>query len=727
MKTPFFFRSKDERPDSDSFQDCLDALRYDDPTVRKNALKNILDNYIEHITNIEPFGIIMRNDDNLDAQELAMQILGKVGSQECIDELAYMVSNPDQWVRAKAISVLAKMNSVRAYYALKETCKTIRPEFQQSVKRSLEQMRKELKIDDDLDIATGSLKKPTDNFNSKNNIIAYDGSDTQTKLSYEILDDEDDIQSLPFNYIFHDDAKRKNTTLKEEEINSPYLTAENQEISAENSLKAKQIDSGLKEMLAHHLKTASNSEPDQEILENCINAYLSHDDDAERNLCFKADHGDYAVSLQALHALAILNSPTKFLPVFLRKLTSDDPRAALQGLIPLLNTYDLNVAKAVFPLLDSDDEQLKKFAVSYFTNNTGTEITDYIYSKITNGSKQEKVLALSLLTRLDISETKKYLNKILQNPESSDESIISIFDRLPSKYSDLVVLALPALIMRNNEYIYAEIGRFLKNCSSIIAEEYLIQNLQTKNTILRGKSIFLLAKMKSKQGEAYLSSMITDLSDYTRLQTAKAIYEYNNKDYYELIVLALQSDKHIGNRIEYIKLAAQIYGKHITTKLISMLPEAEPEIIFAILETIGKINQEEYLGKTLAALKQYMQHSDMRIVYYALVAQVRLGIFDFGQYQQKMLRMLWSIITNKANSSKIRKESLECLCKLAKEESYNVLIDIITTDKDEALIIAAMRYLASYKTEKTKETLSIMIKHPNKNIAETASKLICSI
>ena len=172
-------------------------------------------------------------------------------------------------------------------------------------------------------------------------------------------------------------------------------------------------------------------------------------------------------------------------------------------------------------------------------------------------------------------------------------------------------------------------------------------------------------------------------------------------------------------------MSSQIYGKQLTPTLISMLNSPqEPEMIFALIESLGKIQQDEYTNQVVTVLKQFQQHKDMRVVYYALIAQIRLGNFDFGSQRGNLLGMLWNLINDKRNPTKIRKESLECLYSAAKEESYGILLDTVKTDTDESVVITAINLLAQYSDEKSMNAINARTKDENPHIADMANKII---
>lgn len=804
MKTPFFGnifnKQKNSYPDADSYQECLEYLKSDQDAVRRDALKSILQNHISKITDTEPFGDVMRNDRSLDVQNLAMSILGRIGTQECIDQIAYMATLPDSYTRAQAISVLTEMKNVNAYYTLKGTYGKVRPEYQHAIKRALDKMREEMHIDDRDAIVSGKLspsmlkaalpkiqetlsenkeaKKPAKQ-QTMMDFESEEKSPSQSKLSYEIVDDDDD--SLPAGGAFDldgaDDDENPLQNLRDsksqkllQEAAAMYSAS-----SPSNKMSSRTIpdmkypgseDSGrteaeqpiffadqpavinepekaeirddekspapdmnkktrISEMLAWQLQNVSNSPADPEILDAFISAYVSDSEAAVRFLASCASEPDSPRSIQALQAIMSLKNQDRFRYIYLSKLKSQSPETVAKGLIPLLHSDDIETAEAVFPLTESSNERVKKFAINYFVNNTSRELSDFLYGKITNGNDEEKIIGASLLARLDIKDTRKHLKKLLQDAGTQDEIILSIFSRLSPAYSDVVIASLPALMQRDDERIYLETSKFLEDSDDLIAEEYLLRNLQTKDdNKLRGKSILLLAKIKSRRGEAYLPSMIVDLSPYTKLQTAKAICEYGKPEYYNLIALAMESDKHPANRIEFVKMAADIYGRNITPKLLSMIQNEIPDVKFAIIETIGRMEHREYLDTVLAVLGQCLKSADLRLVYYALVAQIRLGNLDFGGNRQVLLGMLWNIVNDKRNPSKIRKDSLECLCIAARDESYEVLANILKTEQNESLIMTAMRHISIYNTPKTIELIREHASSQNKLIADTASKIL---
>lgn len=807
MKTPFFGNlfKKSSSTDISSFNDCLEAIRNDDPYKRIEALENVLHNYINQITDIEPFAEIMRNDDNMQAQKIAMNILGEINTEECIKAIAYMITSPDQYIRANAINMLTGMKNVRAYYSLKEIYKTVRPEIQQSLKRAIEKMEYDLDISQEpkevednpktgeINIISGMLDFPE--------TTGEKGPDTQSKLSYEILDDDDEPEtakntkniikalkekeraSSMLNYGLEDE-KSPSSTLNIQQIKNIESTSKSSDTSKTNkstklekeedsyerviyesptvrSSKNKKDDDDinlqsinykfndddfvtpsketrkeikqteeereemLSEMMEQQLRTASGSEVDKNILRAYIAAYTDKDQDAINYLCNESQSGKNALRLQSLQALISLNTPEKFLPIFISEMKEQAPNMAIRGLIPVMNIHNVKVAEAVFYLTDSSDERLRNMAINYFLSNNTSEIFEFLYKAITEGADREKILGAALLARLNINETRPYLKKILQNIETPDRVILSIFDRLSPKYSDVVIASLPSLMQREDDRIFTGTARFLSDTDDLIAEEFLLQNLQNKDVRMRGKSILLLAKIKSLRGEVYLQSMIADIADYTRLQTAKAICEYEKPQYYELIVLAMQAEKHLGNKIEFVKIASQIYGKQLTPTLISMLNSPqEPEMIFTLIESLGKIQQGEYANQVVTVLKQFQQHKDMRVVYYALIAQIRLGNFDFGSQRGNLLGMLWNLINDKRNPTKIRKESLECLYSAAKEESYGILLDTVKTDTDESVVITAINLLAQYGDEKSMNAINARTKDENPHIADVANKII---
>ena len=813
-KTPFFglFSKKNTNTEISSFNDCLEAIRdRDNAEKRIEALENVLHNHISKITDIEPFAEIMRNDDNMQAQKVAMSILGEINNEETIKAIAYMITSPDQFIRNNAINILSNLRNVRAYYALKEIYKTVRPELQQFLKRALEKMEKDLDIstgsrdlDDtpktgDIGIVSGMLDFPEN--------TGERGPDTQSKLSYEIVDDDDepetakktksvikalqekerassllkkgldnesspsstlnakDIKNFetqisesptsskptkqeekdPYERVIYESPTRKSSKInKEEEINLDsisYKFNEDDFVSSshntktsptkeaeENKQSEEERQKMLSEMMEQQLRTASGTDVDQDILKAYISAYTNKDQDSINYLCNGSQSDKNAIRLQALQALISLNTPEKFIPIFISEMKEKAPNMAIRGLIPVMGLHNVKVAEAVFYLTDNHDERLRNMAINYFMNNTTNEIFEFIYKAITDGSDREKVIGAALLARLNINETRPYLKKLLQNIETPDQVILSIFDRLSPKYSDVVIASLPSLMQRDDDKIFSGTARFLSNTDDLITEEFLLQNLQNKDVRMRGKSILLLAKIKSVRGEVYLHSMIADIADYTRLQTAKAICEYEKPEYYELIVLAMQAEKHLGNKIEFVKMATRIYGKQITPTLISMLSTVqEPEMIFIIIESLGKINQEEYTNQVVQILRQYQQHRDMRIVYYALIAQIRLGNFDFGNQRGNLLGMLWNLINDKRNPTKIRKESIECLYAAAKEESFGIILDIVKTDNDESLVITAMNLLSEYNNEKAVKaikTITMRTKDENPHIADMANKII---
>ena len=108
-KTPFFglFSKKNTNTEISSFNDCLEAIRdRDNAEKRIEALENVLHNHMAKIRDIEPFAEIMRNDDNMQAQKVAMSILGEINTEESIKAIAYMITSPDQFIRNNAINIL---------------------------------------------------------------------------------------------------------------------------------------------------------------------------------------------------------------------------------------------------------------------------------------------------------------------------------------------------------------------------------------------------------------------------------------------------------------------------------------------------------------------------------------------------------------------------------------------------------------------------------------------
>ena len=818
MKIPFFGNNKkNTNTDISSFNDCLEALRSYDQYKRIEALENVLHNHISKIKDIEPFAEIMRNDDNMQAQKIAMTILGEINTEECIKAIAYMITSPDNYIRANAIKILTDMKNIRAYYALKEIYKTVRPEIQQSIKRNIE------KMEADLDIATEPKDSDDSPKTGEINIISgmldfpestgEKGPDTQSKLSYEILDDDDEpdtakntkniIKALKekerassmLKYGLEDEtspsstlnmqeikniestskptetptrAKSTKNQPKEEDsyeriiYESPTVKSSKnkQEKTDDDDLKLQSVSykfnadddiaiannysqsevkqpkeevkqtpeerqKMLSEMMEQQLHTASGSDVDKIILNAYISAYTDNNPEAIKYLCNESQSGKNVNRLQSLQALISLNTPEKFLQIFIAEMKEQSPNIAIRGLIPVMSLHNVEVAEAVFNLTDNHDERLRNMAINYFMNNNTSEILEFIYKAITEGSDRKKILGAALLARLNINETRPYLKKLLQNIETPDQIILSIFDRLSPQYNDVIIASLPSLMQRDDDRIFTGTARFLADTDDLIAEEFLLQNLQNKDVRMRGKSILLLAKIKSLRGEVYLQSMIADINDYTRLQTAKAIFEYEKPKYYELIVLAMQAEKHLGNKIEFVKMSSQIYGKQLTPTLISMLNSPqEPEMIFALIESLGKIQQDEYTNQVVTVLKQFQQHKDMRVVYYALITQIRLGNFDFGSQRGNLLGMLWNLINDKRNPTKIRKESLECLYSAAKEERYGILIDTVKTDTDESVVITAINLLAQYSDEKSMNAINARTKDENPHIADMANKII---
>lgn len=763
-KTPSFFGMfrRNQHPDSDSFAECIEFLGNSDAGIRKDALEAILRNHIGKITDTDRFGEIMRNDDDMDIQILAMRVLGQIGTDDCINQIAYMVTSPDEYVRAKSISILRETGNIRAYYALKETYKTVRPEFQHMIRRALDKMREELQIDDQDAIVSGKLSQSvlksvlpkiqeqeqrpthgqTDQKTAKDlkekpsTLMSFadeEESPSQSKLSYEILDDEDDIPlqspsgsgpKRPSDGETPPPARPEEPPAQKDPQKALLTKTAVDEKPAEPQQEHHARHDMVSEMLACQLRNVSGEPADPEILKAYSAALLTGSEQAKNYLCSCASEGDSPASLQALQALISTGDPERFRGIFISKAKSKNPDIILRGIIPLMNSGDPETISAVFPLTEHGDEKIKKFAINYFINNTGPDVSEFIYQKIMNGNNEEKITGAALLARLDIKDTRKHLKKILQDPNTPNQVILSIFSRLSPSHSDVIIASLPALMQRDDEKIYLETARFLNDSDDLIAEEFLLRNIQTKDNKLRGKSILLLSKIKSKRGESYLPSMIVDLSDYTRLQTAKAICEYGKPEYYELIALAMQSEKHAGNKIECIRMATEIYGKNITPKLLGMLASESSEIKFAILEALGKIDHKEYRDAVLSTLKQCLKSTDLRLVYYALIAQIRLGDMDFGGNRQILLGMLWNIINDKRNPVKIRRDSLECLCAAAKDESYEMLIGILRSEPNESIVLTAMRCIVAYKNDTVTEILTEKASSQNCMISELASRLL---
>ncbi len=717
--------------DFTSYQECLDALQSPDPIQRVCGLEHISRLHVALVQDPNPFEVLMRNDDDLQVQEAAMNLLGEIGTEQCLFSLIEMLAFPDQWLRARAATVLSQMHDPRALQAIKEAYNGIKPEYQQSVRRAISS------LEEALSKQSSAPKDPehSDSSFTEDSSITFNtpGSGSlknQPVPAFEFIDDDDSTQPQPFN------TGAANQNFQQIQYNKPkphspsiYQNTYSERKSYGGAYGAyNDSEAIIREMLEHHLHMASSAEVNQSIAGAFYKSYAEKRDEAEKYLLKFLNDPALPVRLQVIQALITLNKPYYYLPQFKSLLNDPSPEICLMGIVAISGVEDAEIAEKILPLITSRHEKLQKFSQNYFLIHNTEEMAEIILKNIERGDEEFKMACAALLAKMNGDSTRNTLKKALQKQDLSDNIISAILEKLPPNYSDVVISSLPALILRKDEKLFNLTLRFLCNQNDILVKDYVLSMLSSQNNTVKGRSLSILGELKLKQHAKDVFALLNDSSDYVRLQAARAIGEMNAVEYSNTIFAAINNDKSNVNKMEYVKVILSLQGVKAVGPLVSLLSGAAEELKCTILESISRFEVEKIDTATVAKqLMPLLNSSDIRVFFYTVLILVKFGIREFPYDKQKMLQMLWSLAKEARNPAKIRRDSLFCIYTIAGEGSRSILKTIVQNDRDESVVIMAMQYLAELGGHDVMELLARHSANPSQAISSAAVQLANSL
>ena len=729
------------------FQDCVDALYDDDAIARVSALENLGRLHLQQITLVSDTAKLeelMRNDDNLQVQEAAITLLCEMGTPHCVDALMDMLAFPDQWLRVKAAIVLADIKDLRVLEALKEAYNGIKPDYQPSVKKAISKLEETLNnqpiqksnssnTSGTQAIFIGEIPEPppapapeNKGFGA-NSSISFDSSPSgdlkkeqpSVAMSYELNKEESPL-FFGDNFIAPEPPKPAKVS------NDPYVrNYRDKKTSSTQSYSQSNSENVMREMLEHHLATASYSPADSSIAGALYKAYAEKREEAEHFISTFLNKPQLHLRLQAIQSLITLNKPEKYLEKFKQLLRDPSQEICFMAIVAVSSIEDEEIAETILPYITSSHEKLQRFSQNYFIIHSNDQISGIVFKSIENNQNEEyQIAAISLLVKMENDLIKGTLKKILQNSSLPDKIITVLLEKLPAKYSDVVIFSLRSLLGRKDELIFNLLLRFLNESTNGLIHDLMAFSLKDKNPLLRGRAILLLGELKAKEYVKEIYEMLIDPDTFVRLSVAKTLGKLQAQEYSNAIFKAIHADRSNVNKVEYMKVLFELQGTKAVAPLLPLLQSATDEFKYNILELISKndlsnLNVAE-MSKQLVPL---LTTTDMRVFFYTVLTLAKMGMKEFPYDRQKLLQTVWNLAKDSRNPSNIRRDAVFCIYSIAGEAGRQSLKAILQNEKDESVIAVVLTYLAKLGGHDSLEIIKQYKSSPSPFLAATASKL----
>lgn len=704
--------------DFESLGECMNALSHQESSVRIAALESISRKHFKYISDISPIISVMHGDENLQAQEIAITILGDIGSEACMEALMEMLSFRDQWLRVRAALALSQFSNPRAYKAIVDSLGGIKSEYHSTISRAI---AKQEAMFGSLRNRSGSLFLPESRSETEARPLqapTFPQSveyHTSTEDAGSYTDDgreggEEQVYELDFSDPLLNNRSSASPPPSHQFVNTGASLYESAMcLTHKKNEKILFSSSAFHEFLAFQLSKASNeADADAGILALYHKAFTENDASSVKSLISLVWSEKEALRFQAIQALSGLPVEGAVADLFMELLSDPSPDICFRAIAALSCHSEKAVAEKMLSFVASPHEQLKKMAQQYFLIHGSLEMADLIVANFSGRPGERPVLA-SLIARMDLDEVKTPLKRLLQDFSTEESVVTSILEKLPPRHRDVVIASLPVLLQRREESVFMLLVRFLSDPDDLIVREYLRSNMGSASEIFRGRCAYLLGLLKDEGASGAVAALLADEKEYVRLQAAKALRLLNASRYAHQLQQSLMGDPSTANRLEYVRIIDDLFGNKALTCFVNAMKSSPMEVRCLILELCSRRVWQPNESAVLEKIAQsFLGEKDMRLVFYSLVLLVKLGVRRFSADTAMLTGLLEHLLRDSRNPEKIRREALFCFHALSPSGALKLIKSIVKSDPDRAVRMQCLELMAGYPPAEVGDLLVVL-------------------
>jgi len=730
--------------DFDILEECTRALGDKDPETRIKALEAIAQK--SDLQDVSPVIRIMREDANFRVQEAAMNAIGDLNRREGANALIEMLGAQDQWLKVKAAMILGQMGITEALDSIREASVSVRGEYQSAIERVISKMEAQLEVEkaqkvlplksaqpdsprtrpdsplSKLQAAAASLEQSTE-------ILSHAGSGPDKSMPATRMKPSEKVSTYQlsasdaqqFETKWLEGRKQMISAAPDErtpQVAPPPLLREERETSPERISVG---DDKLEENLRFQLARASSAAADDRIVHYYYMALTRGDNDAEMALCSYLKGESEIHRLQALQALTGLERKPHVIEALTDCLGNCSPRMCWRLIVALCSVEDVRVARKLLDFLNDSDGKIRKHSHNYFLVHNTPDMIEVLMKDYHSCSEPVRVERASLIARMDIDEIRPAVSMILQNPQEYEKVVLSILDKLPPRQESVIYASLPVLLRRKEEAIMEIIPRFLRDTRNLLLIEYLRQNLFSAIEVIRGRSAILLGHIEDKATVHSIAKLLHDQSEYVRIQAGRALLALNAREHHKMLYALVKKDPSLKNRLEFIKIIDQLYQEQALVPFLDLLGDQLTEVKCLVLDILARRNwSEEDKQSIINTAHPLLDDEDSRVVFYALVLMVKLGAKSHISDRKKLLTLLWTVIKEERNPSKIRREALYAMLTISRNDTREVLKSIVKNDSDDEMRMQSAYYLSTYDGKDVEDALMAASRSASKDVANAA-------
>lgn len=758
--------------DFDILEECIRALGDKDPETRIKALEAIAQK--SDLQDISPVIRVIREDVNFRVQEAAMNAIGDLNRCEGANALVEMLGAQDQWLKVKAAMILGQMGVTDALDNIREASTSVRGEYQSAIERVIAKMEAQLEVEKAQkvvplqstsppiaprtkpDTPLSKLQAAAASLEPSPEMSSYAGSGPDIsmptarmhppeKASAYHPPEKASVYHPPERASIYNPPERASiyqSSLKDSpQYETKWLESRKQEIRAAPDERTPQVappplmreeretsperiavgDDKLEENLRFQLARASSAAADDRIVHYYYRALTKGENDAEMALCSYLKGETETYRLQALQALTGLERKPHIIDALVECLGNCSPKMCWRLIVALCSVEDVRIARKLLTFLNDSDEKIRKHSHNYFLVHNTPDMVEMLMKDYHSCNEQARVERASLIARMDIDEIRPAVSTILQDPQEYEKVVLSILDKLPPRQESVIYASLPVLIRRKEEAVMEIIPRFLRDTRNLLLIEYLRQNLFSAIEIIRGRSAILLGHIQDKATIHSIAKLLHDPSEYVRLQAGRALLALNAREHHKMLYALVKKDPSLKNRLEFIKIIDQLYQEQALVPFLDLLGDQLTEVKCLVLDNLAKRTwSEEDRQRIVTTAHPLLEDEDSRVVFYALVLMVKMGAKSYISDRKKLLTLLWTVIKEERNPSKIRREALYAMLTISRNDTREVLKSIVKNDSDGEMRMQSAYYLSTYDGKDVEDALMAASRSTNRNVANAA-------
>ncbi|GEM_PF-2402185 len=744
--------------DYDVIEECIRALGDSDPETRIKALEAL--SLKSELQDVSPIIRLMREDVNFRVQEAAMNAIGDLNCREGVNPLIEMLGAQDQWLKVKAAMILGQMGVVDALDSIRNASTSVRGEYQSAIERviskmeaqcELEKAQKAVQLQPPPQPVTPQAPPETPLSKLRAAAAAFDPPAAAFGPAESIPDISIPTAKLPppeiasiyqppgrasiYQPPARDTSKYETKWLESRkqdirsapdertpQVTPPPLRREERETSPERLAVG---DDKLEENLRFQLARASSAAADDRIVHYFYRALTKGEHDAEMALCSYLKGETETYRLQALQALTGLERKSHITDALLESLGNCSPKMCWRLIVALCSEEDERIAQKLLTFLNDPDEKIRKHSHNYFLVHNTPEMVNVLMRNYISCDERTRIERASLIARMDIDEIRPAVSMILQDPLEYEKVVLSILDKLPPRQESVISSSLPVLLRRKEETVIEVVPRFLRDTRNLLLVEYLRQNLFSAIEIIRGRSAMLLGHLQDRATVHSIAKLLHDQSEYVRFQAGRALLALNAREHHKTMYALVKKDPSLKNRLEFIKIIDQLYQDQALVPFLDLLTDQVMEVKCLVLDCLAKRTwSEEDRQRIITAAHPLLEDEDSRVVFYALVLLVKLGGKSYIVDKKRLLTLLWTVIKEERNPSKLRREALYSMLTISRNDTREVLKSLVKNDSDQEMRMQSAYYLSTYDGKDVEDALMAACRSANRNVANAAKESI---